>query len=146
MKSLNRFADPVYCIMRLIIGLMFACHGGQKLLGFPGGGHGGAQGLMLIGGIIELVGGLMIALGFLTRLAAFISAGEMAVAYFMVHAAGKAIGHAPSPTEQFFPILNKGELAVALCWLFLFMVFYGGGRWSIDAFIFKSTTAAPARV
>jgi putative oxidoreductase len=125
---------------------MFACHGGQKLLGFPGGGHGGAQGLMLIGGIIELVGGLMIALGFLTRLAAFISAGEMAVAYFMVHAAGKAIGHAPSPTEQFFPILNKGELAVALCWLFLFMVFYGGGRWSLDAFIFKSTSAAPARV
>src|SRR5947208_1349180 len=92
MNSLNRFADPVYCIMRLIVGLMFACHGGQKLLGFPGGGHGGAEGLMLIGGIIELVGGLMIAFGFLTRLAAFISAGEMAVAYFMVHAAGKANG------------------------------------------------------
>jgi uncharacterized membrane protein YphA (DoxX/SURF4 family) len=49
MNVLNRFADPVYCIMRLIIGLMFACHGGQKLLGFPGGGHGGAQGLMLFG-------------------------------------------------------------------------------------------------
>lgn len=143
MNSLNRFADPVYCIMRLIIGLMFACHGGQKLLGFPGG-HAGAQGLMLVGGIIELVGGLMIAFGFLTRLAAFISAGEMAVAYFMVHAAGKALGHAPSPTEQFFPILNKGELAVALCWLFLFMIFYGGGRWSVDAFIFKSKTDAPA--
>ncbi len=70
---------------------------------------------MLIGGIVELVGGLMIAFGFLTRLAAFVSAGEMAVAYFMVHAAGKAIGHAPTPTEQFFPILNKGELAVVLC-------------------------------
>ena len=135
MNSLNRFADPVYCIMRLIIGLMFACHGGQKLLGFPGGGHGGAEGLMLLGAIIELVGGFMIALGFLTRLAAFISAGEMAVAYFMVHAAGKAIGHAPTPTEQFFPILNKGELAVVLCWVFLFMVFYGSGRWSIDALI-----------
>jgi len=143
MNFLNRFADPVYCIMRLIIGLMFACHGGQKLLGFPGG-HGGVQGLMLVGGIIELVGGLMIAFGFLTRLAAFISAGEMAVAYFMVHAAGKALGHAPSPTEQFFPILNKGELAVALCWLFLFMIFYGAGRWSIDAFIFKSKTATTA--
>ena len=74
MNSLNRFADPVYCIMRLIIGLMFACHGGQKLLGFPGGGHGGAEGLMFFGGIIELVGGLMIAFGFLTRLAAFVSA------------------------------------------------------------------------
>src|SRR5436305_15208276 len=98
MNALNRFADPVYCIMRLIVGLMSACHGGQKMLGFPGGGHGGAQGLMLIGGIIELVGGLMIASGFLTRLAASISAGEMAVGYFMVHAACKAIGLSPTPT------------------------------------------------
>jgi putative oxidoreductase len=143
MNWLNRFADPVYCIMRLILGLMYACHGGQKLLGFPGGGHGGVAGLMLLAGIIELVGGLMIAFGFLTRLAAFIAAGEMAVAYFMVHAAGKAIGHAPTPTEQFFPILNKGELAVALCWVFLFMVFYGSGRWSIDALI-ATNRAAPA--
>ena len=85
MNFLNSFADPVYCIMRLIVGLVFACHGGQKLLGFPGGGH-GAEGLMLVGGIVELVGGLMIAVGLLTRLAAFIAAGEMAVAYFMVHA------------------------------------------------------------
>ena len=123
--------------MRLIVGLVFASHGGQKLLGFPGGGHGGAQRLMLVGGIIELVGGLMIALGFLTRLAAFVSAGEMAVAYFMVHATGKAVGHPPTPTEQFFPILNKGELAVVLCWIFLFMVFYGAGRWSIDSLLFK---------
>lgn len=143
MNSLNRFADPVYCLMRLVIGLVFACHGGQKLLGFPGGGHGGAHGLMLVGGIIELVGGFMIALGLLTRLAAFVSAGEMAVAYFMVHAAGKAIGHTPAPTEQFFPILNKGELAVVLCWIFLFMVFYGPGRWSIDA-LFKKKSPAPA--
>ena len=139
MNALNRFADPVYCIMRFIVGLMFACHGGQKILGFPGG-KGGAEGLMLIGGVVELVGGLLVALGLLTRLAAFISAGEMAVAYFMVHAAGKAIGHAPTATEQFFPILNKGELAVVLCWLFLFMVFYGPGRWSIDSLLFKSKT------
>ena len=123
MNALNRFADPVYCIMRLIVGLMFACHGGQKLLGFPGG-HGGAGGLMLLGGIIELVGGLMIAFGFLTRLAAFISAGEMAVAYFMVHA-----------PRSFFPIANKGELAVFYCWFFFFVFFYGPGRWSIDALI-----------
>ena len=123
MNAFNRFADPVYCIMRLIVGLMFACHGGQKLLGFPGGGQGGVEGLMLIGGII---------------------AGEMAVAYFMVHAAGKAIGHAPTPTEQFFPILNKGELAVVLCWLFLFMLFYGPGRWSIDSALFKGKATASA--
>jgi putative oxidoreductase len=139
MSSLNRFADPVYCIMRLVVGLVFACHGGQKLLGFPAGGHGSPQGLMLVGGIIELVGGLMIAVGLLTRLAAFVAAGEMAFAYFTVHAAGKALGHAPTSTEQFFPILNKGELAVVLCWVFLYMVFYGSGRWSIDALFCKKS-------
>ena len=142
MNSLNRFADPIYCIFRLIIGLLFACHGGQKLLGFPPGGHGGVQGLMLVGAIIELVGGFMIAFGFLTRIAAFIAAGEMAVAYFMVHAAGKALDHAPSTVEQFFPLLNKGELAVLYCWCFLFFLFYGPGLWSIDALIGKRKTMA----
>ena len=143
MNSLNRFADPVYCIMRFIVGLVFACHGGQKLLGFPSGGHGGAHGLMLLGGIIELVGGFLIAFGLLTRLAALISSGEMAVAYFMVHAAGKALAQAASPIDKFFPIINKGELAVVLCWVFFFMVFYGPGRWSIDA-LFRKKTAALA--
>jgi putative oxidoreductase len=137
MNFLNRFADPVYCIMRFFVGLVYACHGGQKLLGFPGGMSGGAHGLMLIGGIIELVGGFLIAFGLFTRIAAFIASGEMAVAYFMVHAAGKALAHAGTSVEQFFPILNKGELAVVLCWVFFFMVFYGAGRWSIDSFICK---------
>jgi putative oxidoreductase len=132
MNSLNRFADPVYCIARLMIGLSFACHGGQKILGFPPGGHGGAQGLMLVGGIVELVCGFLIAFGFLTRIAAFFAAGEMAVAYFMVHA-----------KMGFFPIVNKGELAVAYCWFFLFVLFYGPGRWSVDALIGKGK-AAPA--
>ncbi len=137
MNSLNRFADPVYCIARLVIGLMLACHGGQKILGFPSGGHGGAQGLMLVGGIIELVCGFLIAFGLLTRIAAFFAAGEMAVAYFMVHA-----------KMGFFPIVNKGELAVAYCWFFLFVLFYGPGRWSIDALIRKGsdTTAVEAAV
>ncbi len=87
MKSLSRFADPVYCIMRLIIGLLFACHGGQKLLGFPAGGHPPAGTLMYIGALIELIGGFMVAFGLLTRVAAFIASGEMAVAFFMMHAA-----------------------------------------------------------
>jgi putative oxidoreductase len=133
MNALNRFADPVYCIVRLIIGLMFACHGGQKILNFPPGGHGmPTDVLSWIGAIIELVGGFLIAFGFLTRIAAFFSAGEMAVAYFMVHA-----------KMGFFPIVNKGESAVFYCWFFLFVLFYGAGQWSIDA-LFRKRPVAPA--
>jgi putative oxidoreductase len=132
MNSLNRFADPVYCIMRLIVGLMFACHGGQKILNFPPGGHGMPPGVMgALGAWIELAGGFLIAFGLLTRIAAFISSGEMAVAYFMVHANG-----------GFFPIQNHGEGAVFYCWFFLFVFFYGPGRWSIDALIKRGSTAA----
>jgi putative oxidoreductase len=144
MNSLNRFADPVYCLMRLIVGLMFACHGGQKLLGFPPGGQGAGEGIMLIGAWIELVGGFLIAFGLFTRIAALISSGEMAVAYFMIHAAGKTLDHPPTPMEQIFPILTKGELAVLYCWIFFFIVFYGPGRWSIDALWGRSRAAAAA--
>lgn len=136
MNSLNRFADPVFCITRLIIGLMFACHGGQKLLGFPPGGHGQpADALGLLGAWIELLCGLLIAVGLLTRLAAFIASGEMAVAYFMVHA-----------PQHLFPIVNRGESAVFYSWFFFFAIFYGSGRWSIDALISKrkATAATPA--
>lgn len=131
MNSLSRYADTVYCIARLIIGLLFACHGGQKILGFPPGGHGGATGLMLLGGWIELLCGFMVALGFLARIGAFVAAGEMAVAYFMMHAKG-----------GFFPIVNHGEAAVLYCFFFLFVVFYGAGHLSLDAMLFKGRAAA----
>jgi len=132
MNALNRFADPIYCISRLVIGLMFACHGGQKILGFPPGGHGTPTDMLSwIGASIELVGGFLIAFGFLTRIAAFFAAGEMAVAYFMVHA-----------PNHFFPIVNKGEAAVFYCWFFFFAIFYGPGRWSIDALLKGKTRPA----
>ncbi|MEY2480904.1 MAG: putative oxidoreductase [Verrucomicrobiota bacterium] len=137
MNSLNRYADTVFCLMRLIVGLLFACHGGQKLLGFPPGGHGAGQGIMLVGAWIELVGGFMIAFGLLTRVAALICSGEMAVAYCMMH-----IGGAPEPMAKFFPILNHGEPAVIYCWVFLFIFFYGAGRLSIDALIARSRAGA----
>ncbi len=127
--------------MRLIVGLMFACHGGQKLLGFPPGGHGAGSGLMLVGAWIELVCGFLIALGLITRPAAFIASGEMAVGYFMAHAGG-----APTGPAQFFPILNHGESAVLYCWIFLYVFFYGAGRWSLDALICRNKAAAPAGV
>lgn len=90
---------------------------------------------MYVGAVIELVGGLLIAVGLLTRIAAFISSGEMATAYFMMHAKG-----------GFFPILNHGEAAVFYCFVFLFVFFYGPGRVSLDALIFKSRPATTAAV
>jgi putative oxidoreductase len=143
MNSLNRFADPFYCATRLIVGLMFASHGGQLVLGMFGGMPGSGNLMMQVGGWIQLVGGLLIAFGLLTRLAAFISSGEMAVAYFMIH-----VANAPTPMAKFFPISsagpqvsNKGELAIFYCWFFLFVVFYGAGHWSIDALMSKRNAA-----
>jgi putative oxidoreductase len=132
MNALNRFTDPVYCIMRLIVGLMLACHGAQLVLGMFGPGS--DKPMMQVGGCIQLVGGFLVAFGLLTRLAAFILSGEMAVAYFMFHA-----------KQNFFPILNKGELAVFYCWVFFFVFFYGPGRWSIDALIGKGKAASVTR-
>jgi putative oxidoreductase len=135
MNSLNRFADPVYCLLRLIVGLMFACHGAQLVLGMFGGMPGSDKPMMVVGGWIQLVGGLLIALGLLTRVAAFIASGEMAVAFFMFHA-----------KASFLPIVNHGELAVVYCWLFLFIFLYGPGRWSIDALMKRGSTTPVAPV
>jgi putative oxidoreductase len=137
MNSLNRFADPVYCIMRLLVGLMFACHGAQKILGWfprPGQAPEPLDAMMTTGGWIELVCGLLIAIGLLTRPAAFLASGMMAVAYFMVHAKG-----------GFIPMVNHGESAVLYCWVLLFIFFYGPGRLSLDAMLKGgAVTAVPA--
>jgi putative oxidoreductase len=123
--------------MRLVVGLLFACHGGQKILNFPPGGHGGPMDTLgLLGAWIELAGGFMVALGLLTRIGAFFSSGEMAVAYFMVHA----------KMGGFFPIQNHGEPAVIYCFIFLFIFFYGAGRLSIDALIGRGRATAPPRM
>jgi putative oxidoreductase len=77
--------------------------------------------LMLAAGIIEFGGGVLIAIGLLTSVAAFIAAGEMAVAYFTVHARG-----------GFWPIINKGELAVVYCFIFLYIAAHGAGRFAVE--------------
>jgi putative oxidoreductase len=133
MNVLNRFVDPVYCVMRLIVGLNFASHGGQLLFGMFGGMPGSNTPLLQLCGWIALVGGFLVAFGLFTRVAAFISSGTMAVAYFMVHA-----------PHNFFPIANQGERAVFYSWFFFFFVFYGPGRWSIDALVGRGKAAATA--
>jgi putative oxidoreductase len=121
MAWLERFAQPIYAVLRIVTGLLFFCHGGQKVFGLFGG-HGPATTLMTVAGWIEVVTGILIAIGLFTGIAAFIASGQMAVAYFMVHAPGGAL-----------PIVNKGELAVVYCFLFLYFAAVGGGPWSVDA-------------
>ena len=116
--------------MRLVVGLMFFCHGAQKMFGWfapPGQQSGPLPPLMLVGGWIEIVAGTLIAVGLFTRLAAFIASGEMAVAFFMMHAKG-----------SFLPIVNKGELAVVYCFLFFYIFLYGPGAWSLDVMLRKT--------
>src|SRR5438309_2851532 len=96
-ERLERYTETTFALMRIVAGLLFACHGAQKLFGVFGGQAMTASGLILSAGIIEFVGGLLIALGLLTRVAAFFAAGEMAVAYFKAHA-----------PHGFWPIENKG--------------------------------------
>jgi len=125
-RYLDRYAEFIYGLMRLMVGLAFAEHGAQKVLGRLGGAKMPLGSLPGVAGIIELVGGLLIAIGLAAGWAAFIASGEMAVAYFMVHARG-----------GFWPVVNKGELAVAYCFIFLYIASRGSGRYSLEAAIRK---------
>ena len=89
--------------------------------------------MMGVAGIVELVGGLMIAIGLLGSFAAFITSGEMAFAYFMAHA-----------PQGYLPIVNQGELAVLYCFLFLYIAAHGSGVWSIDSLIARKPITATA--
>ena len=120
-RWLGRWADVFYALLRLVSGAMFACHGAQKLFGLLGGRQDLHDPLHLTAGIIEFFGGLLIAIGLFASPAAFLASGEMAVAYFKVHA-----------PNGFWPILNKGELAVLYCFVFLYIAARGSGAISLD--------------
>jgi putative oxidoreductase len=125
-RWLGRFSELIYAMMRAVVGLLFACHGAQKLFGALGGQSQIGNTMMTITGIIEFFGGVLVALGLSAGYAAFLSSGLMAFAYFMVHASG-----------GFWPIVNKGEMAVLYCFVFLFIASRGSGRYSVDALMRK---------
>jgi putative oxidoreductase len=121
---LQRWQPQLLAILRIIVGLLFVEHALIKLAGFPPGGKPGLQevgSFLWIAGVIELVTGALVTLGLFTRLAAFIAAGEMAVAYWMVHA-----------KMGFYPAVNMGEAAILFCFVFLYLAAAGPGAWSID--------------
>jgi len=128
--NMNRATQVSYFLLRAVSGLLFFQAGAMKMLGWYGGmpGHPDATAPLFtqvgIGGVLELVGGIAIMLGLYTRPVAFILSGEMAVAYWQFHAPGGT-----------WPILNHGEPAVLLCFIFLYMAARGGGEWSLDALI-----------
>jgi putative oxidoreductase len=125
-RFLGAYSSYIYAVMRIVVGLLYACHGAQKLFGVLGGvDRRGASAplfsLFGLAGIIELVGGLLIVVGLMTGYAAFVASGELATAYF--------IAHVP---RGFWPIQNTGELAVLYCFVFLYIASRGAGAWSVD--------------
>jgi putative oxidoreductase len=120
-KWLGKYSGFLYALMRFVVGVLFACHGAQKLFGVLGRPK-QTETLMLLAGGIEFFGGILIAVGLLTGYAAFIASGQMAVAYFTRH----------SP-RGFWPIVNEGELAVVYCFVFLYIASRGSGILSVDA-------------
>jgi putative oxidoreductase len=119
---MSKHAPRILAILRILSGIMFACHGGQKVLGWFGGVPPEApKWIIWTAGPIELVGGVLIAIGLFTRPVAFLCSGLMAAAYFKGHAMG-----------GFLPKVNGGELAVLYCWLWLYIAAQGPGAWSID--------------
>jgi putative oxidoreductase len=128
MSDRAKLQGAAYAALRIVSGALMALHGAQKLLGFPDPAHKIAIGSQLgLGGIIELVGGILVALGLLTRPAALLVSGTMAVAYFQFHWK-LAMDH-----WRFLPAVNQGELAVVYCFVFLMFAATGAGMHSLDA-------------
>ena len=119
-RILGNHESRIVALTRILLGVMLACHGAQKLLG-AFGGTADPPFVVWGAGPIELLGGSLLAAGLFTRIASFLTSGLMAAAYF--------IAHAP---QGFWPILNGGELAITFCWLSLYFAAHGPGAWAID--------------
>lgn len=125
MGRLARWAPEALGVLRIVTGLLFLAHGTQKFLYFPAGERAGGGWSLdnpgAIAGIIELVTGFLIAIGWMTRPAAFVASGTMAVAYWYAHA-----------PQNFWPVNNLGDAAILYCFVFLYFVFAGPGAFSVD--------------
>jgi putative oxidoreductase len=122
-SALEAWAPQARAVLRIVTALLFIEHGTQKLFGFPASEFSPTfLSLPWIAGVLEIVGGGLVLVGFFTRPAAFVLSGLMAVAYWMVHA-----------PQSFFPVVNAGDGAVLFCFVFLYIFVAGPGAWSVDA-------------
>ena len=122
--SCSLWSQRLLSVLRIVTAFLFMAHGAQKLFGFlapPNAPIMSPFSFMGLGGILEFFGGLAVLIGLFTRPVAFILSGQMAVAYFMFHAPG-----------GFWPLQNKGDLAVLFSFIFLYLAAAGGGAWSVD--------------
>lgn len=115
------YVGETYALLRIVTGLLFLWHGASKLFGFPTPPPDAPAFVIYVGGGIELVGGVLVMIGLFTSWAAFLCSGFMAAAYWMAHG-----------TQALFPIVNKGELAILYCFVFLFIAANGSGKWSVE--------------
>lgn len=119
---LSAYAPQALAVLRIVAALLFLAHGTQKLMGFPAAEFAPpAFSIFWFAGVIEIITGIMIGVGFFTRPAAFIASGTMAFAYWMAH----------FPAD-FFPVNNGGDAAILFCFFFLYLVFAGPGTWSVN--------------
>jgi putative oxidoreductase len=125
MNRLAKYGEQAYALLRIVAGFMFSFHGAQKILGFLSDFRPEVGSQVWLGGLIELIGGLLVMVGFQTRWAAFLCSGTMAVAYFQFH---WKFQFGP----QFFPTINQGELAALYAFVFLLIACRGGVTWSLD--------------
>lgn len=125
MHFLSRYSDHIYALMRIVSGAMFSLHGMQKIFGWLAKHETVFPSQMWFGGMIELVCGLLLVVGFQTRIAAFLASGTMAVAYVQFHWAFK-------PGVNILPLVNHGDAAVLYSFLFLYIASKGPGKWSLD--------------
>lgn len=134
-ERLTLWAPRMLAVLRIMTALLFIQHGTQKLFDFPArtppAPEGGLSPLILVAGILESGGGLLFLVGLFTRSTAFVLSGMMAVAYFLAHA-----------PQGFFPILNRGDLAILFCFVFLYFVCAGPGAWNLDSVIARKKSQA----
>ena len=124
MSFLAKWQSQLLSILRIVSGLLFLEHGTAKLLHFPHIAifdHIMTMPILVVAGVIEIIGGVLVTIGLFTRYAAFIMSGEMAAAYFLYHA-----------KQGFFPVLNGGDGAILFCVIFLYIAAAGPGPWSVD--------------
>lgn len=120
-RALKPFEPHIYTALRVLAGLLLTIHGAQKLFGILGGHSPEMFSQLWVGAVIELVCGLMVAVGLYASIGAFLLSGTMAVAYTQFH-------WQFAFDEKFFPMVNKGELAIVYAFVFLFIAARGGGK------------------